>query len=148
MLVVSTSAEQTEQIAQKLAGMLQNGDVVRLHGDMGVGKTVFARGLVRGLGSQDLVSSPTYSIMNIYHGTMDIYHFDLYRLEDEEEIYETGLYEYMGKQGVSIVEWPEMMDGYPDTRIIDIIFSKELEKGVDYRTIEVRGDEEYEDTWD
>ncbi len=146
MVMSSTSAEQTEEIAKKLAGTLQDGDIVRLHGDMGVGKTVFARGLARGLGSQDVVSSPTYSIMNIYHGDMDIYHFDLYRLEDPEEIYEAGLYEYMGKQGVSIVEWPEALPEYSGKRIFDVTVYKDFSRGENYRGIEVREDIEDEDS--
>lgn len=145
-MIISTSAEHTEKIAGDLAQRLQTGDVVRLHGDLGVGKTVFARGLVRGLGSEDLVSSPTYSIMNVYHGRVDIYHFDLYRLEDENEVYEAGLYENIGKNGVSIIEWPDLVSQYPEGRVIDVYLSKNLGVSEDFREIVVKGADGFEDT--
>lgn len=145
-MIISKSAKQTEQIAAKLAKKLQPGDVVRLHGDLGVGKTAFTRGLVRGLGSADLVSSPTYAIMNIYRGNMDIFHFDLYRLEDENEVYEAGLYENIGGNGVSIIEWPDLILQYPDVRVIDVTIKKNLDIGADYREILVEGAGDFENT--
>ena len=140
-MIISTSAEHTEKIAGALAQRLETGDVVRLHGDLGVGKTVFARGLVRGLESEDLVSSPTYSIMNIYH-------CDLYRLEDENEVYEAGLYENIGKNGVSIIEWPDLVSTYPEGRVIDVYLSKNLGVSADCREIVVKGADGFEDTCD
>lgn len=145
-MIISESAQETERIAADLAACLQSGDVVRLHGDLGVGKTAFTRGLVRALGSADVVSSPTYSIMNIYHGRMDIFHFDLYRLEDENEVYEAGLYENIGKNGVSIIEWPDLIERYPDGRIIDVYLKKNLDVSADYREITVKGADGFEDS--
>lgn len=145
-MIISTSAEHTEKIAKNLAQQLKTGDVVRLHGDLGVGKTVFARGLVRGLESEDLVSSPTYSIMNVYHGKVDVYHFDLYRLEDENEVYEAGLYENIGKNGVSIIEWPDLVSQYPEGRVIDVYLSKNLGVSEDCREIVVKGADGFENT--
>ena len=84
--------------------------------------------------------------MNVYHGRVDIYHFDLYRLEDENEVYEAGLYENIGKNGVSIIEWPDLVSQYPEGRVIDVYLSKNLGVSEDFREIVVKGADGFEDT--
>ena len=117
--------------------------MIRLYGEMGVGKTAFVQGFVRALGIEETVSSPTFSILNIYEGQVPVYHFDLYRIEDEQEIFEAGLYEYIGTDGISIIEWPQMMEEYPTVRLIDVTMEKDLDRGEDFRVITVKGIDEF-----
>ena len=85
----------------------------------------------------------TFSILNIYEGQVPVYHFDLYRIEDEQEIFEAGLYEYIGTDGISIIEWPQMMEEYPTVRLIDVTMEKDLDRGEDFRVITVKGIDEF-----
>lgn len=106
--VVSRSEAETMAIAKKFAEEIQKGDVVCLQGNLGAGKTQFVRGFVQGFGlSGDEVSSPTFTLINEYKGSMPIYHFDCYRLEHYVEALEIGAEEYFYGDGVCIVEWPE-----------------------------------------
>jgi tRNA threonylcarbamoyladenosine biosynthesis protein TsaE len=86
---------------------LVGGDVLLLQGDLGAGKTEFVKGLAEGLQVTDLVTSPTFTLLNVYHGAMPLYHFDLYRLEDAEELDNIGFAEYLGGDGVAVIEWPD-----------------------------------------
>ena len=135
--------EETWHVAEMVAKKGKPGDVIRLYGEMGVGKTAFVQGFVRALGIEETVSSPTFSILNIYEGQVPVYHFDLYRIEDEQEIFEAGLYEYIGADGISIIEWPQMMEEYPTVRLIDVTMEKNLKKGEDFRVITVKGIDEF-----
>ncbi len=128
----------TEAFAKTFAKGLKSGDVVRLHGDIGVGKTVFMRGIASCFGLENEVCSPTFAIMNIYAGDTPLYHFDLYRLESEDDIYEIGLYDYMAGNGISVVEWPDLLSCYPKSRIFDVTIEKNLEKSETYRKITVK----------
>lgn len=106
--VHSESAQKTIYLGRLLGSLLQAGDVVRLEGDLGAGKTTFAQGVCAGLGVTSPVLSPTFTILHIYEGgRLPVYHIDAYRLEDEEEIAQLGLEEYLEGQGVSLVEWAE-----------------------------------------
>ncbi|MCC5942276.1 MAG: tRNA (adenosine(37)-N6)-threonylcarbamoyltransferase complex ATPase subunit type 1 TsaE [Balneolaceae bacterium] len=106
--VTSRSEAETIAIAKEYTGSIQRGDIVCLQGNLGAGKTHFVRGFVQGLGlSGDEVSSPTFTVINEYEGTMPIYHFDCYRLEHYKEALEIGAEEYFYGDGVCIVEWPE-----------------------------------------
>lgn len=119
----STSPEQTEQFASRLSSCLNEGDVITLDGDLGAGKTCFTRGLVRGIGSADHVSSPTFTIVNEYEGgRLPVFHFDTYRLGDSEEFLASGLDEYFYRGGVSVIEWSTIIsDVLPKDKIaIDI----------------------------
>ena len=145
MIFESRSAADTESFAMKLASRLLPGDVIRLHGEIGVGKTVFVRGVARFFGCEQEVCSPTFAIMNIYAGSTPVYHFDLYRLESEDEIYEAGLYEYLGADGIALVEWPELLREYPSKRIYDVTIEKNNGISEDYRKITLEG-EGFEDT--
>lgn len=104
----SRSAEETERIAEGLAGSLRSGDVLLLDGDMGAGKTVFAKGIARGLGVAEAVTSPTYAYMNEYEGEkLTLYHYDCYRITSVEQAETLGLGEYFYMGGVCLVEWAQ-----------------------------------------
>lgn len=108
MEFLSTSPARTEEIGRELARFLQPGDVIALRGDLGAGKTAFTRGLARGLGIPDPVTSPTYTIVNEYpDGRLPLFHFDMYRLSDAEELFDLGWEDYLSRGGVCAVEWSE-----------------------------------------
>ncbi|MFQ5433119.1 MAG: tRNA (adenosine(37)-N6)-threonylcarbamoyltransferase complex ATPase subunit type 1 TsaE [Nitrospinota bacterium] len=123
MEAISNSEEETEELAAKLAARLKTGDNVCLYGELGAGKTCFARGIVsslhNGLGTP--VKSPTYTLLNIYEGDPPIYHFDFYRIDNNDEIMELGLDEYWGGDGICIVEWPKGFCAALPGRTIDVI---------------------------
>lgn len=101
------SAEETQELGEKLGRLLRPGDVVRLEGDLGVGKTTIAQGICRGLGVTQPVTSPTFTIMHHYNGRYLVNHIDAYRIENELELMELGLEEFLEGDGVSLVEWAE-----------------------------------------
>ena len=104
----SCSAQETRAIGMKLAEHLKAGDVVLLEGDLGAGKSEMARGIARGLGIQGAVPSPSFTILNAYdEGRIPLYHFDWYRIEDPNEIYEMGMEEQLGGDGIALIEWSE-----------------------------------------
>ena len=108
MLTVTNSAAETRSLGEKLASRLQAGDVVVLEGELGAGKSELARGIAKGLGVTETVTSPSFTILNVYEsGRCPLYHFDWYRLESEEELYELGMDEYLGGDGIAVVEWAE-----------------------------------------
>ena len=108
MLTVTNSAAETRALGEKLASRLKPGDVVALEGELGAGKSELARGIARGLGVTETVTSPSFTILNVYEsGRCPLYHFDWYRLESEEELYELGMDEYLGGDGIAVVEWAE-----------------------------------------
>ena len=104
---VSASPAETRALARRLSRCLVGGDVLLLQGNLGAGKTEFVKGLAEGLQVTDLVTSPTFTLLNVYHGAMPLYHFDLYRLEDTEELDNIGFTEFLGGDGVAVVEWPD-----------------------------------------
>ncbi len=108
MLTVTGSAAETRALGERLASGLQPGDTVILEGELGAGKSELARGIARGLGVTETVTSPSFTILNVYEsGRCPLYHFDWYRLESEEELYELGMDEYLGGDGIAVVEWAE-----------------------------------------
>ncbi len=117
----SNSLAETESVAQKIAEKCKNGGFLALYGGMGAGKTAFVRGLVKALCPEclDLVHSPTFAIVNEYRGkNIDIFHFDLYRLTDEDDLYSTGFYDYIEQGGLTITEWTELFeDAIPENAI-------------------------------
>ena len=119
MSLHSRSVPCTHAIAQKLAQLLKPGDVLLLLGDMGAGKSEFTRGLARGLGVQGPVTSPTFTILQVHEdGRLPLYHFDWYRLNDVEELYELSMDEYLHGDGVAVVEWPSRApEAVPDCRL-------------------------------
>ena len=116
----SESPEETQTLGEKLGKTLTPGDVIALIGDLGTGKTCLTQGIARGIGTapDEVVSSPSYILINEYNGKVPIYHIDLYRLENSAEIVELGISEYMEGDGICIIEWAERMsDALPDTCI-------------------------------
>ena len=108
---LSHSETETEAAGQALAAKLRPGDVVAYRGDLGAGKTAFTRGLARGLGCHGRVTSPTFTIVNEYEGPTPLFHFDLYRLGGEEELWDIGWEDYLARNGVCAVEWSEIAPG-------------------------------------
>ena len=105
---ITHSASETEQLGFRLARRLKPGDVIALRGGLGAGKTAFTRGLARGLGIEDPVTSPTYTIVNEYpQGRLPLFHFDMYRLRDAEELFDLGWEDYLDRGGICAVEWSE-----------------------------------------
>ena len=118
---ISNSLQDTEEIAAKVGEKVKNGGFIALYGGMGMGKTAFTRGLVKALCPEclNLVHSPTFAIVNEYRGgKINIFHFDLYRLTDEDDLYSTGFYDYIEKGAVVVTEWSELFeDSIPDDAI-------------------------------
>ena len=137
MIYKSSCYDETLQIAREFAKNLKPGDVVRLWGDVGAGKTAFVSGVASVLCKDAAVCSPTFSIMNIYKGDTPVYHFDLYRISDPDEIYQAGLSDYIGTDGISFLEWPQLLDVSEFDRVFDITVSRNLEIGDEYREIEI-----------
>lgn len=123
MEIISHGEQETGELAERIAQAVVPGTVVSLVGDLGAGKTFFTAALVRALGSGEQVTSPTFGLMNIYHGRMIVYHFDLYRLERESELPDFGFYEYIEDEtAVSLIEWADkfpraLPDDYIEIRI-------------------------------
>ena len=106
MLRETNSAAETRALGEEVAERLQPGDVVVLEGELGAGKSELARGIAKGLGVTETVTSPSFTILNVYEsGRCPLYHFDWYRLESEDELYELGMDEYLGGDGIAVVEW-------------------------------------------
>ncbi len=105
--MITHSVQETRAAGAALAERLKPGDVVALEGDLGAGKSELTRGIARGLGVTETVTSPSFTILNVYtSGRCPLYHFDWYRLESAEELYEMGMDEYLGGDGIAVVEWP------------------------------------------
>ena len=105
--MITRSVRETRALGERIAARLQPGDVLLLEGDLGAGKSELARGIARGLGVTETVTSPSFTILNVYgSGRCPLYHFDWYRLESAEELYELGMDEYLGGDGIAVVEWP------------------------------------------
>lgn len=131
---VSDSEAQTERIAADFAAQLISGDFLAFFGDLGSGKTAFVRGLAAVLCPTARVSSPTYAIVNEYRGALPLFHFDLYRITDDDSLYATGFYDYFDRPGIIAAEWCENVPfALPECRY-DVIFQK---NGGDRRTITI-----------
>jgi len=138
MVVESFSAEDTFRCGQLLGEKVPAGTVICLDGDLGVGKTVFAKGVARGLGITEPVSSPTFTIVQEYReGRLPLFHFDVYRIEDPEEMYEIGYEEYFYGDGVCLIEWAERIQELIPESAARILIEKVPEKGFAYRRITI-----------
>ena len=122
MEFLTRSAAETELLGARLAGLLSPGDVIALRGGLGAGKTAFTRGLARGLGIEEAVTSPTYTIVNEYpQGRLPLFHFDMYRLRDAEDLFDLGWEDYLDRGGVCAVEWSEnVWEALEDPIIVSI----------------------------
>lgn len=134
----SNSSEETYKLGIELAKQAKPGTVYTLSGDLGTGKTVFAQGFAKGLDIDEAVNSPTFTILQVYDsGRMPFYHFDVYRIADLDEMDEIGYEDCFYGEGVCLVEWAELVSEIIPSDCISIKISKNLEKGFDYRQIEV-----------
>jgi len=138
MIQESYSEQDTFQIGKKLGEQVQPGEIFLLEGDLGVGKTVFAKGFAEGLGIQEPITSPTFTIIQEYEeGRIPLYHFDVYRIADVEEMYELGYEGYFFGNGVCLIEWASLIEEILPKDCKSITIEKDLEKGFDYRKIAI-----------
>ena len=138
MVLETRSPEQTFQIGVDLAKKAIPGQVFTLTGDLGVGKTVFTQGVAHGLGITEPVNSPTFTIVQVYEGgRLPFYHFDVYRIGDVEEMDEVGFDEYVMGEGVSLIEWANLIEEILPERRTEIIIEKDLQEGFEYRRITI-----------
>ena len=138
MVFESYSEEETFEFARKLAMDASPGDIYTLTGDLGVGKTAFTKGFAAGLGIEEPVVSPTFTFVQVYdEGRLPLYHFDVYRVGDVSEMDEIGYEDYFYGDGVSVMEWADLVEEIIPESAVRITISKDLEKGVDYRRIEI-----------
>ena len=138
MIIETFSEQETLELGKKLAQEAQPGQVFSLVGELGVGKTVFTKGMAEGLGITEPVSSPTFTIVQVYEeGRMPFYHFDVYRIGDPEEMDEIGYEDYFYGQGICLVEWANLIGELMPEDTIHITIEKDLERGFDYRRITI-----------
>lgn len=143
------SEKETFEYAKGLAADAKAGDLYLLSGELGTGKTVFAKGFAEGLGINECVNSPTFTIMRTYEGgRIPFYHFDVYRISDYSEMYELGYEEYFFGDGVCLVEWAELISELLPDDAMHIKIEKDMDKGFDYRKITVRKGCTHEDSCD
>ena len=139
MILESQSEEETFLIGKKLGQEAKAGDVFTLIGDLGVGKTVFTKGIGAGLGIVEDISSPTFTIIQQYDdGRIPLYHFDVYRIGDVEEMFELGYEDYFYGNGLTLIEWANLIEEILPTRRKEITIEKNLDLGFDYRKITIK----------
>ena len=132
------SPEETRALGKKIGEESEAGAVYTLVGDLGVGKTVFTQGIAEGLGIEEPICSPTFTIVQVYEeGRMPFYHFDVYRIGDIEEMDEIGYEDYFFGEGVCMIEWANLIEEILPKKRWDITIEKDLEKGFDYRKITI-----------
>ncbi len=138
MIRETSSAKETFALGEELGRNSKPGQVYTLIGDLGVGKTVFTQGLAKGLGVEEAISSPTFTIVQVYEdGRVPFYHFDVYRIGDIEEMEEIGFDDYVYGEGVSMIEWANLIQEILPSKRTEVIIEKALEQGFDYRKITV-----------
>lgn len=138
MRIFESSCESdTLDIAKHFASSLRGGDVVAYRGGMGMGKTVFTRGCVEALGNDAYVSSPTFAIVNDYGGKINLYHFDMYRVESWDSLYSTGFFDYLNENSILFIEWSENIENVLPENTIYVEF--ERGEGDNMRKITVSG---------
>ena len=138
-IIESFSDKDTYNIGYELGKNAGKGQIFCLDGDLGVGKTVFTKGFAKGLGVNEDISSPTFTIVLEYHdGRMPFYHFDIYRIGDIYEMDEIGYEEYFFGEGVCLIEWATLIDEIIPEEATRVVIAKDLEKGFDYRTVTIR----------
>ena len=125
-VITTNSAQETEQLGERLAARLTGGEVIAMYGGMGMGKTAFTRGLARGLGIPSGVSSPTFELVHEYRGRLTVYHFDMFRVSGWDDLYSTGFLDYLGDaSAVLVIEWSENIESAVPPEAIRI----EIERG-------------------
>ena len=145
--MISHSAEETRNLGKKLSAHLKAGDVVLLQGDLGAGKSEFARGVARGLGITGAVPSPSFTILNAYdEGSIPLYHFDWYRIEEAQEIYDMGMDEQLGGDGIALIEWSERAEECLPKRLLRITI-KTLDENTREMLFAPEGGFVFEENW-
>jgi len=134
---ISHSISDTRDIACEFGKSLKPGDIVCLDGDLGAGKTAFVSGFVKAFDYTGYVSSPTFAIVSEYNANVPIYHFDVYRLNNSDELYDIGLDDYLFSDGICLIEWAaKVMDALPPQRY-EVVITKDTDMGDDYRKIQI-----------
>ena len=137
-IIETFSPEETFAIGKEIAAKAEPGQVYTLIGDLGVGKTVFTQGIAEGLGIDEPVNSPTFTIVQVYEeGRMPFYHFDAYRIGDVEEMDEIGYEDYFYGEGLCLIEWANLIEEILPETYTQVTIAKNLEKGFDYRLITI-----------
>ena len=140
MVIETRSPEETFALGEKLGREAKPGQIYTLNGDLGTGKTVFTQGFASGLGITEPVNSPTFTILQVYEeGRMPFYHFDVYRIGDEDEMDEIGYEDCFYGEGVCLIEWAELIEEILPEKVIVVTIEKDLEQGFDYRKITLEG---------
>lgn len=130
MTYMTTNAEETIRLGERIGRILSDGIVIALIGKLGAGKTTLVKGIARGLGVKELIHSPTFTLIHEHKGRIPLYHFDLYRITEKEELHDIGYEEYFYGSGVTVIEWPE--------KIIDLLPPDHLE-------IHITGEDDHRD---
>lgn len=142
---ITRSPEETIALAHKAGSRLRKGDVIAFKGGLGAGKTTFTRGLATGAGLDDDVASPTFALVNEYHGTLDMYHFDMYRIESTDDLETTGYFDYPAEESVFVIEWSENIS---EVLPADTVYIQINRIDDDTREIIIEGDERFENLGD
>ena len=142
MIIETKTPQETFEVGKKIGENARPGQIYTLTGDLGVGKTEFTQGVAAGLGITEPISSPTFTIIQEYEsGRLPLYHFDVYRIGDIEEMEEIGYDDYFFGQGICLIEWADLIEEILPEKLIKVTIEKDLEKGFDYRRITVIGPE-------
>lgn len=140
MVIETATREETLALGVKIGELALPGTVICVDGDLGAGKTVLAQGIAKGLGISEQVVSPTFTILQEYRdGRIPFYHFDVYRIEDPDEMYEVGFEDYFYGGGVCMIEWAELISELLPEDHIHITIEKQMDRGSDYRRIRAEG---------
>ena len=139
MVIETWKPQETFELGRRMGERAQAGQIICLEGDLGVGKTVFTQGFAEGLGIREPVNSPTFTILQQYEeGRLPLYHFDVYRIGDVEEMEEIGYEDCFYGDGVCLIEWPERIRELLPEHAVSIRIEKDLERGFDYRRITIK----------
>lgn len=140
MVIETRAPEETFALGEKIGKAAKPGQIYTLTGDLGVGKTVFTQGVAAGLGITEAISSPTFTIVQVYEeGRLPFYHFDVYRIGDIEEMEEIGYDDYFFGCGICLIEWANLIEEILPEKLIKVTIEKDLTQGFDYRCITIEG---------
>ena len=131
------SFEETVDFGKKIGYLLNSGDIICLSGDLGTGKTALTNGIAKSLGIASYITSPTFTLVNEYEGRLPLYHFDVYRIAEPDEMFDIGFEEYINGQGITIIEWGEQIEEILPRQLVKIKITKNLSKGFDVREIAI-----------
>lgn len=136
-IIETNSPGETYALAEEMGRKAVGGSIYCLDGELGAGKTCFVKGFAKGMGIEEDITSPTFTIVNEYEGDINLYHFDAYRLGDEDGLYDIGADEYFYSDGVCIIEWAQIIKNAVPKGAVWINIYKDISKGTDYRRVEV-----------